>query len=109
MGYDKHLVNRVRNISVDIIALDEKVMFGGLVYFLNGHMCCAVFGTELVFRIGSENMDFFLQRPNARQADLTGSPMKGWIMVSEDACLEDEILAQWIKDCISFVHSLKPK
>ena len=50
MAYDLGLADRVRTILGRITEFDERKMFGGLSFMVNGHMCCGVVKTDLVLR-----------------------------------------------------------
>ena len=41
--------------------------------------------------------------------DITGKPMKGWVMVGEEAFRTDRELAQWLDMAREFVLSLPAK
>ena len=43
-----------------------------------------------------------------RSMDVTGRPMKGWVMVSGEA-LDDDELAQWLEKARAFAGALPPK
>lgn len=57
MSYDAKLAQRVRDIFADGPSVDEKAMFGGLAFMLEGKMCCGVLKSELVARVGPEQYD----------------------------------------------------
>ncbi|MDY6997414.1 MAG: RNA methyltransferase, partial [Actinomycetota bacterium] len=42
MGYDPELADRVRELISPAGRVEEKPMFGGLAFLLNGHMSVAV-------------------------------------------------------------------
>ncbi|MEM7071708.1 MAG: TfoX/Sxy family protein [Pseudomonadota bacterium] len=76
MAYNQQLAQRVQPIIHQMALIDEKKMFGGIVYFLNGHMCCAVWDDWFVVRVGQAMMDKSLACEGVNQADLTGRMMK---------------------------------
>jgi len=58
-------------------------MFGGIAFLLNGNMCVGVHKSELIVRLAPEATDAALAQPHTRRFDLTGRPMKGWILVEQ--------------------------
>ena len=44
-----------------------------------------------------------------RQFDLTGRPMRGWILVDPGVIADDEALAGWVDAGADFAASLPPK
>ena len=56
-------------------------MFGGVCFLLNGNMCVGVWKTSLIGRLGPEQAELALEEPYVEDFDITGRPMKGWVMV----------------------------
>ena len=50
-----------------------------------------------------------LKEPNVVEFDITGKPMKGWVMVEPDGLDDDEQLGQWIQRAVEFVSTLPKK
>jgi hypothetical protein len=63
----------------------------------------------LIARIGSDEYDAALKKPNVREFDITGRPMKGWIMVEPDGIESDKQLKDWIEQATNFVETLPAK
>lgn len=108
MAYDKGLAQRVTELMEEKPRFNEKKMFGGVCYLLNGNMACGVLNEDLIVRVGPEKYEDFLKFPHARKFDITGRPMKGWVMVSYGGHESDEDLSEWVRGVI-FVLSLPPK
>ena len=47
--------------------------------------------------------------PHARPFDITGKPMKGWIMLEQSGFKEDQDLASWLNQAKEFLSSLPSK
>jgi hypothetical protein len=41
--------------------------------------------------------------------DLTGKPMKGWLLVEADGVKTDNQLSAWLKEGVEFALTLPPK
>src|SRR5688500_13103197 len=108
MAYDESLAARVRDLLADRTDVREQKMFGGLTFMVGGNMCCGVNGDELIVRLDPEREDEALARPRARAMDLTGRPLRGFVMV-EQAGLEGERLQQWVREAVARAESLPPK
>ena len=85
MPYDEKLAERVRAVLGGHPALVEKKMFGGVCFLLKGNMACGISNDELMVRVGVEGAGEALADANARPMDLTGRPMKGWVLVAARA------------------------
>ena len=109
MAYDETLAERVREVLADEPGSDEKKMFGGLCFLLNGNMCCGVVGDELMIRVGPDGYEDALAQPNAREMDFTGRSMKGMVYVDAGGIAEDDDLASWVGRGIDFAGNLPLK
>ncbi len=109
MAYDKGLAQRVTELLEEKPGFNEKKMFGGVCYLLNGNMACGVLNEDLIVRVGPEKYEDLLKLPHTREFDFTGRPMKGWIMVSYEGHESDEDLSEWVQQGVNFALSLPPK
>jgi hypothetical protein len=109
MTYNKNLSLRINKLLAENPALVEKKMFGGVGYLLQGNMACGVNKDDLIVRIGPESYGQAVIRPHVRPFDITGRPMKGWILVSPAGYNADEDLSAWVEQGVSFALSLPAK
>lgn len=86
----------------------RKKMFGGTCHILNGNMLCGVHKDFLILRLGNEGAEEALKQPFVSVFDITGRPMKGWVMVAQEG-LTKGALQQWLDKARSFVETLPPK
>jgi hypothetical protein len=47
--------------------------------------------------------------PGVRPFDLTGRPMKGWLLVAADGHASDDDLRRWVDRGVAYAASLPPK
>ncbi|MXM65375.1 RNA methyltransferase [Streptomyces sp. HUCO-GS316] len=109
MAYDEGLAERIRDRLSAHHGVTEKRMFGGIAFLHSGNMAVGVTGDDLMVRVGPDNTEAALARPGTRLFDMTGRPMRGWILVAGTALTEDDTLAQWINDGYAFAGTLPPK
>src|SRR5215218_2820077 len=109
MAYDEGLATRVRDVLGDRPGLVEKTMFGGLAFLVHGNMACGVRGDDLMVRVSPEVADAALAEPGVRPFDMTGRPMKGWLLVAPDGHAEDDDLRRWVDRSLAPAGSLPPK
>jgi hypothetical protein len=50
-----------------------------------------------------------LARPHTRLFDMTGRPMRGWILVAPEGVAGDRELAAWVDQGVDFARSLPAK
>jgi hypothetical protein len=84
-------------------------MFGGVCHLLNGNMFCGVYKEFLILRLGEENADKALTLRHVKPFDITGKPMKGWVMVGQYGFKADQDLADYLNQAKAFVSSLPSK
>jgi TfoX N-terminal domain len=109
MAYDEGLATRIREVIGEQPGLAEMQMFGGLAFLVYDNMACGVRGDGLVVRVAAEEADAALGEPGARPFDLTGRPMRGWLLVDADGHAEDEDLRRWVDRGLAYASSLPPK
>jgi TfoX/Sxy family transcriptional regulator of competence genes len=109
MAFDDSLAERIRHALANQKGLEEKRMFGGLAFLVNGRMCCGVVGQDLMLRVGPDLYERALKRRNARPMDFTGRPMRGFIYVAKEGCRTAAALQGWVQLGVSFALSLPPK
>ena len=108
MAYDLKLAERVRS-ELDGLPFLEKKMFGGVGFLLNGNMACGVNKDDLIVRVDPERHSRLLKKPHARHFDLTGRPMKGWLVIEADGIKTDKQLSAWVKEGVEFASTLPAK
>ena len=110
MAFDEKLASRVREIiEKSGHPFTEKKMFGGVCFLLNGNMLVAVWNDSLIARLGIEQAEIALTEPDVREMDVTGRPMRGWIIVEPDGIDGDRQLTRWIDLSMTFVRTLPAK
>jgi TfoX/Sxy family transcriptional regulator of competence genes len=108
MGYNLKLAERIRS-QLDGVPFVEKKMFGGVGFLLNGNMACGVNKDNLIVRVDPEKHSALLKKPHAKPFDLTGKPMKGWLLIEADGFRTDKQLNAWVKEGVEFASTLPPK
>jgi TfoX/Sxy family transcriptional regulator of competence genes len=108
MAYDEALAERIRERLRDANGVVEKKMFGGLAFLTHGNMTVGVTGDDLIVRVRPDATAAALARPGTREFDMTGRPMKGWV-VADGEGLADPVLDQWIAEARAFVATLPPR
>lgn len=106
---DELLAGRVRAMMRRKRGCVEKQMFGGLAFMINGNLCVGVWRESLIARVGPEDYETALAEPFAQEFDITGRPMRGWVMIEPGGLSDDVRLAAWIERCHKFVRSLPAK
>ena len=109
MPYDETLARRVQRILARQPGVVEKKMFGGLAFMLNGNMAVGIHRDKLMVRVGPAGYEEALSRPNCYPTDITGRPMRGFVMVDPEGIDGDRQLADWVQRGVDFASSLPAK
>ena len=110
MGYDEELAHRVRELVALEHGLDERAMFGGLAFLLDGNMAVAVSSKGgLMLRHDPGELDELLARAHTRPMLMRGRPAKGWLRVDPDGVKNKRQLQSWVRRGVVFARTLPPK
>jgi hypothetical protein len=108
MSYDHDLADRIRELVATEKGLDEKRMFGGLSFLVNGNMSVAASGRGgLLVRVSPEDTSDLLD-DHVHTAIMGGREMRGWLRV-DASVLDDDRLAEWVARGVAYARSLPAK
>jgi TfoX/Sxy family transcriptional regulator of competence genes len=110
MAFDEHLANRIRELLSTEAGVQEKAMFGGLVFLLGGNMAVAVSGQGgLMVRVPPEETEALLTRDHVNPMVMAGRETRGWLRVSEDGLNTKRQLQSWVSRGVALAKSLPAK
>ncbi len=109
MAYDQLLGQRIRNSLSRKKGIEEKKMFGSLGFLLHGNMLVGIWNNSLIARVGPDAYEESLREHHAREFDITGKPMNGWVLVDPEGVGDDDELNRWIQRAVKFVRTLEAK
>lgn len=109
MPYSESLAQRLRHILKGHHGFLEKKMFGGVGFLLQGNMCVGIWKNSLIARIDPDQYESALSQTHVQEFDITGRPMRGWIMIDPDGLDTDDQLFHWVQAAIDFVGALPKK
>ncbi len=109
MAFSEALAERIRHALARRKNVEEKKMFGGVGFLLNGNMLVGVWKDSLIVRLGPDEDDLALLEPHVREFDITGRPMKGWVLVEAEGVEDYDQLKGWIERALKFVKTLPKK
>ncbi len=109
MAYDTDLAGRIETHLAARPEITAKKMFGGIACFLNGNLACGVHKNSLIVRVGPDAYKGALEEDLVEEFDITGRPMRGWVMVAPEKIADKDELGRWIDFGVHFAGSLPPK
>lgn len=96
MAINEKTAERVRKSLTKQKEVEEKKMFGGLCFMVNGKMCVCVRDEELMFRIDPKDYESVLEKKKARPMIHNGNLMKGFIFVKIEDVKPEKEFGYWI-------------
>ena len=109
MAYNLDLEDRIDRIIDRFGDIGKKKMFGGVCYLFNGNMCFGIHKEYLMLRTSPEKADELMRTEYFTPFDITGKPMKGWVLVSPDVLETEDQLMEMLRLGIDFVKTLPKK
>ena len=110
MAFSETLAGRVRHLLTRRKNVEEKRMFGGVGFLLNGNLLIGVRKDSLLVRLGPEQGDEALKEAHVSEFEITGrGTMEGWEVVGLEGAQSDDQLKGWIERATRFVGKLPAK
>ena len=109
MAFSETLAERIRQQLARRKNVEEKRMFGGIGFLLTGNLLVGVWKDSLIVRLGQDEGDEALKQPHVKEFDITGRPMRNWVLVGPEGVQNDEQLNAWIQRAVKFVVALPAK
>ena len=96
MAYDDVLASRLRTALGPSRRIEEKKMFGGLMFMVRGKMCVSVGKDRLMCRIDPAIHKTAVDRDGCRAVIMKGRQLRGYVHVDRDAVRTKRGLDYWI-------------
>jgi TfoX/Sxy family transcriptional regulator of competence genes len=109
MAYSTKLAERIRNYLEDKsdLKVEEKEMFKGLAFLVNGKMCVNVSGEDLMCRFDPVFEDEVSERAGFQPMIMKGKQLRGYCYVSEDGYKSKTNFEYWLNLCLDFNKKAK--
>jgi TfoX/Sxy family transcriptional regulator of competence genes len=103
MALNEELADRIREILFELGLQDveEKRMFRGICFMVNGKMCVCASAEEMLCRIGPEYIEA-LEVNGVRGMIRNGKALKDFVFVSHDAMKTKHEFESWINKALAF-------
>jgi TfoX N-terminal domain len=110
MAYDEDLADRIRELLSGERVLEEKRMFGGLAFLINGNMSVAASGHGgLLVRVPPADTEKLLNGKHVEPMVMAGREARGWLRVTADGVKTKRQLQAWVLRGTGYAKTLKPK
>ncbi|MDT5106353.1 MAG: hypothetical protein QOI25_3866 [Mycobacterium sp.] len=110
MPYDEDLASRIRELTGTERGVEEKRMFGGLAFLVNGNMSVAASGRGgLMVRVPPDETETLLAREHVEPMVMAGRETRGWLRVADEGVRTKRQLQSWVTRGVDYAKSLPPK
>lgn len=107
MAYNETLADKIRQALADVPVVEEKKMFGGLAFMVDGKMCLTVDADRMMCRIDPNLHEEAVRKEGARTVIMKGREYQGYVYVNED-CLQTEAdFNYWVALALDFNKKAK--
>jgi TfoX/Sxy family transcriptional regulator of competence genes len=107
MPFDEKLADRIREAIADKGDIEEKKMFRGMCFMLNGKMCICVSNEEMMCRIDPDLYETVMEKTGVRPMVHNGKTMKGFVYVSQDLIKSKKEFDYWVNLSLAYNKTAK--
>ena len=107
MAYNQKLYERLKRSLANIPKVEEKKMFRGITFMVDGKMCVSVSGDRIMCRIDPLLHDEAIKKQGCETVQMRGRDYKGFVYVSADAIPSKKELDYWVKLSLDFNKKAK--
>ena len=110
MAYDANLSDRIREYlsKYPDLNIEEKEMFRGLTFMINGKMCVCVSGDNLMCRFDPALYEEVAERNGFEPMLMKGRELKGYCYVNPTGIQSNRDFEYWIDLCLDYNDRAKP-
>ena len=102
MAYNEKLAGRIREALSHLPKVEEKKMFRGITFMVDGKMCISVGGDEIMCRINPLIHEKVINRKGCRAVKMGGREYKGYVYVNEDVIQKKKDFDYWVGLALEF-------
>lgn len=109
MAFDISLSNRVREYLAQFpdLEIEEKKMFGGLAFLVNGKMCVNVSGDKLMCRFAPALAEKLSERPGFLPMIMRQKQLDGYCYVEPAGFKSRKDFEYWLNLCLAYNKEIK--
>ncbi len=102
MAVDEKLTERIRNLLKGVSHVEERKMFRGIVFMVNGKMCVTASDRGVMCRIDPSIQEDLLKRKGCRVMTMRGTKYRGYVIVDRAALRTKPQLEFWVTRALEF-------
>jgi hypothetical protein len=109
MAYDIKLADRIREYLLKFppLKIEEKEMFRGLTFMINGKMCVSVSGENLMCRFDPGLQEEVAEKNGFAPMIMKGKELKGYCYINPAGFKSERDFEYWMNLCVDFNERAK--
>lgn len=109
MPYNLQVANRIREYLMHFphLTIEEKKMFGGLAFMVNGKMCINVSKDRLMCRFNPDLIEKIAEKKGYEPMIMKGKTLKGYCYVYPEGFTTQKDFEYWVNLCLEFNKQAK--
>ena len=107
MALNPELTKRVRELLGHLDHIEEKKMFRGIAFMVNGKMCVTVGDNHIMCRIDPSIHQEVILHTGVSTVRMKGRDYIGWINVDESAVPDKKELTYWVKLALEYNEKIR--
>jgi len=92
MAYNEKLADRIREALQHLPKVEEKKMFRGVTFMVNGKMCVSISGEELMFHFDPALQETVAEKNGFKAMIMKGREYKGYGYINQEGIKSKKIL-----------------
>ncbi|MFL5809053.1 MAG: TfoX/Sxy family protein [Flavisolibacter sp.] len=102
MAFNEKLTSRIRTALADLPRVEEKRMFRGVTFMVDGKMCISAGDDRIMCRIDPALHEEAIKRKGCRTVEMKGREYKGYVYVNEEDISSKKDFDYWISLALDF-------
>jgi TfoX/Sxy family transcriptional regulator of competence genes len=102
MAINEQLTSKIRQSFSNMPEVEEKKMFSGIAFIVNGKLCVSVGNNRIMCRVDPDLHDKLIQKPGCKTVVMKGHDYKGYIWVDESVLTTKKQIDYWVKLALDF-------
>ena len=107
MAFNEKLVDKLREALMHLPKVEEKKMFSGVTFMVNGKMCISVSGENLMCRFDPALQDEVIERRGVEPMMMKNRLYTGYAYVSPEGFKSKKDFDYWVQLCLDFNSKAK--
>jgi TfoX/Sxy family transcriptional regulator of competence genes len=102
MPYNEQLADNIREALSHLSDVEEKKMFRGICFMVNGKMCVTASHDEMMVRFDPADFEAVMEKPGCHAMIRNGKALKGFVFVGEESWRSKRDFMYWIDLALTF-------